>query len=229
MTLGEGLERSAELVSRRLARWELGVDGAIHALAIVAGLIGAVALILIAAAEGGAGEVAVVAVYSTALLATFGCSAAYNLGRSSRHGGWLRCLDQTAIFLMIAATYTPFTTLHLDGVWRTGFTALVWSTATAGILLRLLRPRLFERISLAFYLGLGWISVVALGPLVAALDTPTLVLLATGGLLYTAGLVFHLWERLPFRTAIWHLFVVAAAATHYAAVVVSTLSSAGGV
>ena len=83
--------------------------------------------------------------------------------------------------------------------------------------------------AIAFYLSLGWMALVALAPLVRALDAPVLVigLLGTGGLLYTIGVVFHLWERLPFQNAIWHGFVVAAAAFHFAAVVVSIAGSPG--
>ena len=97
--------------------------------------------------------------------------------------------------------------------------------ATVGVLLRLFHSRLFDRVSLGLYLALGWLGIVALPPLIHALDTPALVLLAVGGGLYTAGLIFHLWERLPFQNAIWHGFVVAAAATHFAAIVISVTAT----
>jgi hemolysin III len=150
-----------------------------------------------------------------------GCSAAYNLCRLTRHAAWLRHFDQAAIFLMIAGTYTPFTVLHLNGVWGLSLTGMIWSCACLGILVKVLHGRLFDRVSVGLYLVLGWIGLVILPPLVEALDPAALILLAVGGILYTVGVVFHLWERLPFQTAIWHLFVIAAAALHYAAVVVS--------
>jgi hemolysin III len=183
-----------------------------------------VALFLLASRHGGREDVAAVAIYSAGLLAMLGCSFAYNMARFTRHAAWLCRLDHSAIFLMIAGTYTPFTVLDLEGAWRWSFTAAVWSVAILGVLLRLLHGRLFARISLALYLALGWIGLIALPPLLDALDTPALVLLAVGGGLYTLGIVFHLWERLPFQNAIWHGFVVAAAAAHYAAVVVSVVS-----
>ncbi len=227
MTASEAFDVSVKAVSRQFNRWEIGVDGVIHACAIIAGLIGAVVLILLASSRGGAEDIVAVAIYSGGLLAMFGCSAAYNLGRWSRHANWLRNLDHAAIFLMIAGTYTPFTLLDLQGAWSWSFTGLVWSAAAIGILLRLLHGRLFDRVSLGLYLVLGWIALAALAPLVSVLNTPTLVLLAVGGSLYTVGIIFHLWERLPFQNVIWHSFVVAAAATHFAAVVVSVASASG--
>jgi hemolysin III len=227
MTAGEARDYVAGAISRRFHRWEIGVDGAIHAAAIIAGLIGAVALLLIASRRGDALDVAAVAIYSAGLVAMFGCSAAYNLGRFTRHGNWLRSLDNSAIFLMIGGTYTPFTVLDLNGAWSWSLTSIVWTVAIAGVLLRLFHARLFDRVSLLLYLALGWIGVVALPPLVQALDMPALVLLFVGGALYTIGLIFHLWHRLPFQNAIWHGFVVAAAATHFAAIVISLAAPAG--
>jgi hemolysin III len=225
MTAAEARDLVSGALSRQLTRWEIGVDGAIHAAAIVAAFVGTIVLIWIAAKRGGAEDVAATAVYSTGLLTMLGCSCAYNLARWTRHGNWLRSLDNSAVFVMIAGTYTPFTVLHLQGAWSISLTSVVWALAGGGILVRLLHGRLFDRCSIALYLALGWVGLVALAPLVQALDAATLSLLMVGGGLYTVGVVFHLWERLPFQTAIWHGFVVAAAATHYAAVVVSILAA----
>ena len=221
MTASETFEVSVKAVTRKLSRWEIGVDGVLHACAIVAALIGATILIALAASRGGAEDIAAVTIYSLGMLAMFACSAAYNLGRFTRHGDWLRKLDHAGIFLMIAGTYTPFTVLALKGAWSWTLTILIWSVAILGILLRLLHGRLFDRLSLGLYLVLGWIALAALAPLIDALNTPTLVLLAVGGSLYTIGVIFHLWVRLPFQNVIWHTFVIAAAALHFAAVVVS--------
>jgi len=203
---------------RALTRPERVADGVIHVVGITAGLIGAAILVIAAATRGSPLELAALATYSGGLLAMFGCSAAYQILRSSRRRELLRCFDHTAIFLMIAGTYTPFTLLRTRPFWDVALTGLVWSIAVAGIALRLFRPRVFDRISIAFYLALGWAGLAAVAPLVPSVQTSTLVLLGAGGLLYSAGVVFHLWERLPFQNAIWHGFVLAAAAVHYAAV-----------
>lgn len=209
----------------RPSRLEVGVDGAIHAIAIVAGLAGGTTLLLMTGTRGRVADAVVVAIYSSTLLAMFSCSAAFNLGRWSRHHDLLRRLDQSAICLMIAGSYTPFTVLHLQGAWSLVLTSLVWSIAAVGITIRLLRARLFDRVSVPFYLSLGWIGLVALVPLARALDPLTLILLFTGGALYTIGVVFHRWESLPFQNAIWHAFVLAAAAIHFAATATSIAAS----
>ena len=203
---------------RALTRGELVADGVIHVIGITAGLIGAAILVIAAATRGSPLELAALLTYSGGLLAMLGCSAAYQLLRSSRRRELLRCFDHSAIFLMIAGTYTPFTLLRIRPFWDVVLTAAVWSIAVAGIALRLARPRVFDRVSLGFYLALGWAGLAAIAPFVPMVHLSTLVLLGAGGLLYSAGVVFHLWERLPFQNAIWHTFVLMAAAVHYAAV-----------
>ena len=203
---------------------EHAADRWVHVLGLGLGLPAALAVVLVAAINGAQGRLAPVALYAAGLLAMLGCSAAYNLGRisprrSSRHHDWLQRLDHAAIFVMIAGTYTPFT-LKLERSWAIGLTAAVWALAAAGVAVKLLRPgpARLHSLSVALYLALGWIGLLALGPFIASLDTATLVLIAVGGVLYTAGVVFHLWQRLPYQNAIWHGFVLAAAGVHYAAV-----------
>jgi hemolysin III len=207
-----------ETALRGLRRGELVADGVIHVIGITAGLVGAAILVVAAATRGSPLELAAVATYSGGLLAMLGCSAAYQLLRSSRRRELLRCFDHSAIFLMIAGTYTPFTLLRIRPFWDVALTAAVWSIAVAGIALRLLRPQVFDRVSIGFYLALGWAGLTAIAPLVPFVQVSTLVLLGAGGLLYSVGVGFHLWERLPFQNAIWHAFVLIAAAVHYAAV-----------
>ena len=118
---------------------------------------------------------------------------------------------------MIAGTYTPFT-LKLERAWATGLTAGIWTMAALGIAAKLWRPRALPSLSVALYLALGWIGLVALGPFTSTLAMTTLLLLALGGVLYSAGVIFHLWQRLPYQNAIWHGFVLVAAGVHYSAV-----------
>ena len=201
----------------RLAR-EVLADGVVHALGLALGVVGAVALVGLAVFYGNPLLVVPLSIYAAGLVAMLGCSAAYNILRSSRRRDWLRRFDHAAIFAMIAGTYTPFTILGLEGGWSSGLTVLIWSVAAIGIALKLWQPRRIETISIALYLGLGWIGLIALQPFRAALETSTLALLAAGGLLYSVGVVFHLWHRLPYHNAIWHGFVLAAASIHYLAV-----------
>jgi len=202
---------------RAQGRPELIADGAIHVLGITAGLIGSAVLIAMAGLRGQSAELVVVLVYASGLLAMLVCSATYNMARASRRRALLRRLDHAAIFMMIAGTYTPFTVLELKGPWSVGLTAAVWSVAALGIVAKLWRPAWLASLSIPLYVALGWTALIALDPLLRALGTPTLILLFVGGSLYSVGVVFHVWRRLPFQNAIWHGFVLAGASVHYAA------------
>jgi hemolysin III len=207
----------APLAPRLASTRELAADGVVHALGIGLGLPAALAVVAVAAAGGTPRQLAPVAIYAVGLVAMFGCSAAYNLLRGHRWRDWLQRLDHAAIFAMIAGTYTPFT-LRLERTWSTGLTTAIWTIAAVGIAAKLWRPRRIGSISVVLYLALGWIGLVALGPFMASLAPSTLLLLASGGAIYTAGVIFHLWHRLPYQNAIWHGFVLVAASVHYAAV-----------
>ena len=192
-------------------------DRVVHALGISLGVIGAVVLVRVTAIDGRPDDLAPALIYAAGLLAMLGCSAAYNVFHTSGRREWLRRFDHAAIFAMIAGTYTPFT-MRLGGGWSSGLTAVIWTVAAAGIALKLWQPRRIEALSIVLYLALGWIGLAAAGRFMAALDAQTLDLLASGGIVYTAGVIFHLWRRLPYQNAIWHAFVLVAAGIHYLAV-----------
>ena len=193
----------------------------IHSSGLTAVLIGATILLFIAASHGRPALMAC-GVYAAGLVIMLACSTAYNwAAHTGRWADWLQRFDQSAIFLMIAGSYTPFTALHLSGAWAVALTAVVWSVAALGIGLRFSAPRLFQSSALVLYLGLGWVGLVALGPLYQALSGSVLALLVLSGTLFTAGVIFYAWQELPFRKAIWHAFVVAGASVHFAAVTAS--------
>lgn len=193
-------------------------DRVVHVVGIGLGTGAAIALVVVTAIDGEAGDLVPILIYAIGLVAMLGCSAAYNVFNTSLRREWLRRFDHAAIFAMIAGTYTPFTTRLADD-WASGLTAAIWAVAAAGIVLKLLKPRRIETISIVLYLALGWIGLVAVGPFRSALDARTLALLTLGGVIYTAGVVFHLWRRLPYQNAIWHGFVLVAASVHYVAVI----------
>jgi hemolysin III len=152
------------------------------------------------------------------LLAMLGFSAAYNMWPISSVKWVLRRFDHSAIYLMIAGTYTPFIGQLKDGVASAGLLLGVWLTAIVGVALKLLMPGRFDRMAIALYLMLGWSCVVTYGPISAVLPSASLWLLVAGGLLYSTGVIFHAWRNLRFHNAIWHGFVLAAASCHYWAV-----------
>ncbi len=164
------------------------------------------------------------AVYVACLIAMFLASAAYNL-TGPRRRPVLRRLDHAAIFLMIAGSYTPFTTQRLHGAWAWSMTTAVWVLAGAGAAGKLFAPGLGKGFWVALYLALGWIVLIAVKPLLDSVPLLALGLLLTGGLVYSAGVLVYVRRTLPFRRAIWHGFVVAAAATHFGAVLTGVVLS----
>jgi hemolysin III len=206
-------------VPRDPSRHEVAADCIIHILGIAAGSIGGATLVALIAARGDWLELGALLIYAVGMIAMFSLSAAYNLARNSRWRAALRRCDHAAIFVMIAGSYTPFTLLRLDGAWSWGLTTAVWSIAGIGALVKLCRHCDLRYASVAPYLLLGWIGLIAIDPLFRSLGWQTLGLIGVGGALYVIGVGFHIWNRLPFQNAIWHGFVLAAASVHYAAVI----------
>jgi hemolysin III len=195
-------------------------DGCVHAVGVAASLVALFVLLFIGVESNALLWALSLTVYGLALVATFGFSAGYNLViRPPRLKEWLRRFDHAAIFLMIAGTYTPLVLIKMNTPWGLGLLAVVWTMAAIGIALKLLAPRFLEGLSTALYLVQGWAVLAAWDPLMSALPGRVLTLLVVGGVLYTIGVVFHLWERLPYSNAIWHGFVLSAASCHFAAVI----------
>lgn len=201
----------------RLGR-EAVVDAAVHFVGVPCGVVAAAVLIAVGLAVGGGVRIAALTVYAFGLVAMLVSSAAYNLAPPSPRKQLLRRLDHGAIFIMIAGTYTPFLAVAVGGRWGWGLLAGVWLVAVAGTVTALRAPRRSERRAVVLYLLLGWSIVLAVEPLFAALPAAAIVLIAVGGILYSAGVLFYLWERLPYSVAIWHALVLAAAACHYVAI-----------
>src|SRR5436190_3388542 len=151
-----------------------------------------------------------------------GFSTAYNFA-GHRYRPALRRLDHAGIFLMIAGSYTPFTIHNLHGPWAWGMTAAIWSLATFGALGKMFWKSMDRRIGVAVYLALGWLVIVALKPMIDHVTWVALLLLLAGGVLYSTGVIFYVNKRLKFARAIWHGHVVAAAATHWAAVLLGVV------
>jgi hemolysin III len=204
--------------SRQYRAGEFAADRIVHIMGTLAGVVGSAILVGIAASVADRPIFSASLLYSVCLLTMLGCSAAYNLTANASGREFLRQLDHAAIFLMIAGTYTPFTTCRLHGVWAIGMTAAVWTGAVTGAVMKLICPRRVERVSIPSYLALGWIILVGMRPMLGSIDVQTAVLIGVGGVLYSIGAGFHLWRALPFHNVIWHSFVLVAASCHYAAI-----------
>jgi hemolysin III len=199
-------------------RAELIADGVVHGIGVLGGLVAATVLIVLAAIYATPLEVAVVSVYVAGLLTMLVLSATYNLWPVSRAKWVLRRFDHSAIYVLIAATYTPFIMQMKDSVFAIALLIGVWCVAVVGIVLKLFLPGRFDRVSVGLYLAMGWSGFMLYDTVVASLPTLTLWFIAAGGLLYSFGVIFHAWQRLRFQNAIWHSFVLLGAACHYTAV-----------
>jgi hemolysin III len=200
---------------RHYSRNEVRLDAAIHILGILFALNASLWLL---AHVTGISVVVSVSVYCAGLLVMLLASAAYQFTRQGQAKEFLRRIDHAAIFLMIAATYTPFAANRLGHTTGIALLAAIWLCAMAGVILKLRFPRRFDRLSVIFYLAMGWMIVAVAKPLSAALASVDLWLLVAGGLVYSAGVIFFLMERLPFHKSVWHSFVLVAVALQFAAI-----------
>jgi hemolysin III len=197
-------------------------DLVVHVVGLTLALVGGIVLLALAVRAGSITAVVGVSIYAAGLLAMLGFSTAYNFAKAA-YRPTLRRLDHAGIFLMIAGSYTPFTIHNLKGGWAWGMTTAVWSIAATGALMKVVFPNVDRRISIALYLALGWLVVVALKPMIDSVTWVALLLLLAGGLLYSTGVIFYVNKRLKFARAIWHGHVVAAAAAHWAAVLLGVV------
>jgi len=202
-------------------------DLVVHIVGLTLALVGGIVLLVLAVRDGSISQVVGVSIYAAGVVAMLAVSTAYNFAKP-QYRPTLRRLDHAGIFLMIAASYTPFTTQALTGRWAWGMTIAVWSIAGLGALGKLFLPHVERKLWVAVYVVLGWLVVVAIKPMVDALAWYALLLLVAGGLLYSTGVIFYVNKQLKFARAIWHGHVVAAAATHWTAVLVGVVLTANG-
>ena len=204
-----------EKLTRFYSRSELTADAVIHVLGVLFAINGGAWLLFHVT---GLSVVASVSVYCIGLLAMVTASAVYNLAPHGNAKEWFRRFDHAAIFIMIAATYTPLAVNRIGQPEGDVILGLIWFGATAGVILKMLYPRRFEMVSMVLYLGMGWLVVTVIKPLSASIARANLWLLLAGGLVYSTGVAFYLLERMPYHKAIWHGFVLTAAVLHFAAI-----------
>jgi hemolysin III len=206
----------AERAERIYSELEHRADAAIHVLGILFAINASLWLLWHVT---GLSVLVSVTVYCAGLLAMISFSAAYNLTPHHRPSKpVLRRLDHAAIFIMIAATYTPFAVNRLGQPTGDVILILIWCAATVGVTMKVLFPHRFEVASLGLYLGMGWMIVTVLRPLAHSMATTDFWLLVAGGLVYSLGVVFYVVERIPYHKAIWHGAVLVAVVLHFSAI-----------
>jgi hemolysin III len=201
-------------------------DVIVHIVGLALAIAGCILLVTTAATSGSVKLTAGLLVYSVGLMAMLVCSTLYNANTNEKLSRLFERFDLSGIFIMIAASYTPFMLAKLDGPMAWTVLAIVWAVALAGVALNLLARWNAPRVYIAMYLVLGWAALAVFDRLIHALSPLGLGLLAAGGILYTVGVIFHLNKNLPFNSAIWHAFVVAAASCHFAAIYLDIASTA---
>ncbi len=188
-----------------------------HGLGLVLAAAGLAILVTFAALRGSAWHVVGCSVYGSTLVLLYAASTLYHAIPGVRAKRVLRVLDHSAIFLLIAGTYTPFTLVNLRGPWGWWLFGIVWGLAVLGIVLQTGRLR-HPVLAVGLYAIMGWTVVIAIRPLLHAIAPGGLLLLVAGGLAYTVGIAFYAWKRLPYAHSVWHGFVLLGSALHFFAI-----------
>ncbi|HEV7291694.1 MAG TPA: hemolysin III family protein [Devosia sp.] len=194
-------------------------DSIVHLLGLTGAAAAGAILLTLATTQTAPEAVPALSVYVGTLLAVLGISFAYNLWPVSPVKRWLARFDQAAIFLFIAGSYTPFLAVIGGTPAGMAMTTFVWGASLIGVALKLIIPERFGRLAIALYLAIGWSGVLVFQSLAQTLPDTTLWLLLAGGVTYSLGIIFHLWEKLKFQNALWHVFVVGGASLHLWAVI----------
>ena len=184
-------------------------------------------LISLVSVYGSAVQIVAGSVYGASLIALYASSSWYHGTHHPRWKPWLKVADHASIYILIAGTYTPFTLVTLRGGWGWSLFGVVWGLAAVGAFWKFWFVHRFEFVSTLIYLGMGWLGVVAIVPLLERLPAGGLVWLVLGGAAYSLGTVFFLWEKLPYHHAIWHGFVLLGVGCHYGAILAYVLLARG--
>ncbi len=217
---------TASTLSLRQKREELA-SALTHGLGATAALAGGAVLITLAALYGNAWQLGAAIVFGVSLLLLYLASTLYHSFQHPVLKGRLKVFDHCAIYLLIAGTYTPFTLIGLRGPLGWTMFAAIWTLALAGVVFKLFYTGRFKRLSTLIYIAMGWLVVIAIKPVLDALDAWTFGWLIAGGLFYTLGTIFYHRESIPYSHAIWHLFCIAGSVCHYVAVMAQVATPLG--
>ncbi len=193
-------------------------NGFSHLFGALLAIAGAVVLIVMGATQGDAWKVVSFSIYGATLIMLYGCSTLYHSTRG-RAKNIFRKLDHSAIYLLIAGTYTPFTLVTLGGGWGWALFGVVWALAVFGIVQEFALRSQKRMLSLYLYIGMGWVAVIGVIPLINALSWAGFAWVVAGGVVYTVGTIFYFYdEKFKHWHGIWHLFVLGGSVLHYFAI-----------
>ncbi len=189
-----------------------------HGIGLLLSVVALVVLVVYASLEGTVWHVVSFSIYGASLVILYFASTAFHWAENQKIRNRLNVFDHASIFLLIAGTYTPFLLVTLNGPWGWSIFGVVWGVAAAGIVLKFFFAGRFNFLSTIIYVIMGWIIVIAIKPLMAALPFPGLMWVLAGGLSYSVGAVFFLLDKMPYNHAIFHVFVLVGSACHFVAV-----------
>jgi hemolysin III len=194
-----------------------------HAIGLLAGLIGTPVLVLAALDANSSGFFVGTIIFAMTMLTLYLGSTLYHAWPQTRGKCILQVFDHSAIFLLIAGTYTPFALGPLRGVWGWILLALIWALAIFGVIMKVTRgTSRHPKLALSLYLGMGWLGLIVIPPLSSVVPASTVLALVAGGVAYTAGVIFFVNERRRYNHFIWHLFVLAGTGCHFLALLACT-------
>jgi hemolysin III len=188
-----------------------------HGVGLLLAVVAALVLVVAAVQRGGAAEILGASIFGATMVLMYLTSTLYHALPRNRAKRVFRTLDHGAIFLLIAGTYTPFTLGPLRGTWGWRLFGLVWVLALGGVVYKTVGGVRYPKLSTCLYIAMGWLVIVAIEPLRLNVPTPGLFWLLAGGIAYTAGVAFFAPKRLRYSHFVWHLFVIAGTACHFAA------------
>ncbi len=194
------------------------VNSITHGIGFFLSVAGITVLIVLGSIRGDAWRVVSFSVYGVTLIVLYAASTLYHSLYATRARDALRVIDHSAIYLLIAGSYTPFALVSLRGLWGWSIFGVTWGLALAGIAVKIFFMKKSLVISTAIYLAMGWLSIIAIRPIIESLPAKGLAWLLAGGACYTIGAIFHFLKKTPFMHAIWHIFVMAGSICHYFAV-----------
>ena len=192
-----------------------------HGIGILLSIAGMALLIVFATMYGNAWHIVSFSIFGSTLIFLYLASTLYHSLPNPSIKMIFKRIDHSAIFLLIAGTYTPFTLIHMRGAWGWTIFGIIWALALAGIILKIFTVNRFRKSSLILYIAMGWLCVIAFKEMITKIPALSLTLLMIGGIFYTSGVVFYAWKKLPYGHAIWHLFVLSGSTLHFLAVLYS--------
>lgn len=186
-----------------------------HGVGAIASIVGLVFMVIWAVSYGDTWHVVAASIYGASLILLYLASTLYHAFPWPRVKRFFQHMDHAAIYVLIAGTYTPFALINLRGPWGWTLLGVAWGIAILGVVLELALEQRKKWLSLSLYLGLGWMAVIAIQPMLSNVDTGGLLLLLAGGLAYSLGVFFYVWKSLKYHHAIWHMFVLAGSVLHF--------------